>query len=303
MISRHTNRKVLIATMSFFYLASAFIPAADTSLTVSSAPGYPGTSTPIPVLLRDSTNAVATQFDVTFNSSKVSADAAVNKAGAANHIVKSREIAPGVRRVIAYSLRNDTLSNSAIAVIPFHLAPTEHVSSGPLVPTRATLANNVGSRISPVTLNSGQIFARPVNRRDDGIVDFFMPARADEKYLIQATTNFVNWENISTNIAISDFMQLVDLDGPNYPFRFYRSALFDAVIGGTLSSISRDANGSAQFQITGLQARTYTIQASGDLKTWSDLQTRSASSGKIIFSDPDASLYPQRFYRLRSDSE
>jgi hypothetical protein len=102
-------------------------------------------------------------------------------------------------------------------------------------------------------------------------------------------------------VAISDFMQLVDMDGPRYPHRFYRSALFNAIVGGSLSSMTHNANGSAQFQITGLQDRPYTIQASTDLKIWTDLQTRTASSGKISFTDPDAARYAQRFYRLKSN--
>jgi Cohesin domain len=292
-----------ILKTAFFVIAFSISrnASADTSVTVGSAPGYPGTATTVPVLLRNSTNVVAAQFDVAFNGSKVSSDAVTKGVAAANHIVRSREIAPGVRRVVAYSLSGASLSNNAVAMMPFRLAATEHVGSGPLVPSHAILGNPSGDRISPVTLNSGQIFARPVNRRDDGIVDFFLPSRADEKYLIQATTNFVQWANISTNVAITDFMQLVDMDGPIYPYRYYRSAVFDAIARGLLNDVVREPNGVVTFQVSGLEGRRYTIQASMDLVNWTDLDRVTVLSGKLMFADRSAPDHRVRFYRLKSD--
>jgi hypothetical protein len=40
--------------------------------------------------------------------------------------------------------------------------------------------------------------------------------------IIQGTTNLVDWVNLSTNVATGSFLDLVDVDAANAPYRFYR---------------------------------------------------------------------------------
>jgi len=47
-------------------------------------------------------------------------------------------------------------------------------------------------------------------------------AIAGDSYVLQASTNFINWTPISTNFAISNIINLVDPGASNYPFRYYR---------------------------------------------------------------------------------
>lgn len=42
-------------------------------------------------------------------------------------------------------------------------------------------------------------------------------------YVVQATTNFVDWSNLSTNIAASSVESYVDDGAPAFKWRFYRS--------------------------------------------------------------------------------
>ncbi|SRR5712692_10961812 len=275
--------------------------AAHTSLTVGNVRGYPGTTVSVPAALRQGSNAVAAQFEVVFNAAKVSANEVPPGASLANHIVRSREIAPGVRRVLIYSLSNASFpSNGFTAGIPFSVSATEHVGSGPITPGNAIITKADATALAPVTLNSGTIFVQPVHQNEDGTVQFFLPSTVDQRYLIQATTNFVHWDNIATNLAVGSFMDLVDMDAPNFPYRFYRSALFDAIIGGQIGSFFRSADGTVAFQITGLEGRNYTVQASTDLVNWTDIGAATTTAGTIQFTDPNAASFRQRFYRLKS---
>lgn len=201
-----------------------------------------------------------------------------------------------------YSLANTpaTFTNSrVIANLPFTVSPTERDSSGPITPSNVILADRDGNAIPGVVAISGQIFIRPVNRLADGTVQFFLPSEADERYLIQASTNLIHWVSITNLIAPANFMDLVDVDATRYPRRFYRWVLYDAA-AGDMGSVSR-VNGSLNFQVHGLDARSYTVEASTNLIHWTSISTNTAVGGRIDFVDPQAGQFRQRFYRLRSE--
>lgn len=205
--------------------AMPFNVFAQVSVSVGNAPGYPGGTVSVPVSLRQPAgNAVAAQFDVVFNVNKVSAAGAVGTVRLANHTVKSREIAPGIRRTLVYSLNNTNVpgTNGPIVQMPFTVSPQETIGSGPLTLGNVVLANADGTALTPVGLGAGAIFVRPVNLLPDGHVQLFLQSTQDQRYIIQATTNLVNWLNISTNTATGDFMNLLDMNASGLPYRFYR---------------------------------------------------------------------------------
>src|SRR5262245_10278186 len=117
---------------SQFALASM---AAETSLSIGNMPGSPGDTVTVPIHLRQpSSDVVAMQFDVTFEPARVSAGAAVGTTRLTSHTVKSREIAPGIRRTLVYSPGNAVVSgtNGSVVTVPFTVSPQERISSGPL---------------------------------------------------------------------------------------------------------------------------------------------------------------------------
>ena len=296
-----TNPNTIWIMAGLAALFAAETGFAQTSLSVGNAPGYPGATISVPVTLRQSGNAVAAQFDVTFNSGKVSALDALRGERLTNHIIRSRQIAPGVERVLIYSLNNAGMpqTNVTVANVPFTVAPTEFVGSGPLTPNNVILAEADATALAPVSANSGTIFVRPANRTQDGTVQFFLPSQPDTRYLIQATTDFLNWVNLTNTIALGNFMDLVDTDAASYPHRFYRWILYDA-IAGQIGLVTQQLDGKLSFQLTGLPGRSYVLQASADLQHWINLSTHVAATGTLNFTNVIDAAFPKRFFRLKS---
>jgi hypothetical protein len=66
----------------------------------------------------------------------------------------------------------------------------------------------------------------------------------------------------------------------------------------TLTSCSRQLDGSASIGLAGVAGWTYRIQASTDLAVWTELGAVTAgTNGFCEFDDPNASAFPYRFYR------
>lgn len=296
------NTKVNFGFAAFlagmFAVDTAF---AQTSLSIGSTPGYPGTTVSAPATLRQGGSAVAAQFDVAFNAGKVAAVDPMRGQRLTNHIFRSRQVAPGVERVLIYSLNNAAVSgtNVTVASLPFAVSPTEFVGSGPLTPTNVVLAKSDATAITPVSLNAGAIFVRAVNPLPNGSVQFFLSSIPDTRYLIQATTDFLSWVNITNLTAFGDFMNLVDADASIYPHRFYRWVLYDAA-AGEIGAVTQLPGGRLNFQLNGLAGRTYFLQASADLQHWTDLSTNVATGGTINFTNMIDPGLAKRFFRLKS---
>ena len=296
---KETNKRLLMCLLAA--CCGTFESTSEESrLHLGVEPGSPGATTLLPATLAGGTNVVALQFDVAFNGSRASLQGVLRGTRLTNHVLRSREISPNRWRVLVYSATNATLlrTNLDVASLPFTIAANELVGSGPLTPTNNMLARADASQLTPVLARPGAVFVRQVNRRDDGIVDFFLPSTPDQRYVIQATTNFIRWDTIATNVASGNFMALVDLDGPKYPYRFYRWVLYDAA--GELHSVEALPNGITSFGVSALDGRTYRVEASTNLVSWQVISTQTATAGRINFNDPDAIHHRWRFYRLSS---
>lgn len=67
----------------------------------------------------------------------------------------------------------------------------------------------------------------------------------------------------------------------------------------TLTSCAKQSNGCAIVGLAGVAGWTYTIQASTNLVTWTNLGTATAATnGLCQFQDTNAQSFPQRFYRV-----
>ncbi|GEM_PF-5579508 len=57
----------------------------------------------------------------------------------------------------------------------------------------------------------------------NGTFDLRVSGLQGKSYVLQASTDFINWTPVSTNVAPSNFMDLVDPGATNFPRRFYRA--------------------------------------------------------------------------------
>ena len=89
---------ILILLLILFLISPPL--QAQPLLSVGALPAYPGAAVNLPVNFVRATNVVAAQFDVTFDPARVSSGPALADATSPRHTVLSREIAPGVRRVL-----------------------------------------------------------------------------------------------------------------------------------------------------------------------------------------------------------
>lgn len=73
-----------------------------------------------------------------------------------------------------------------------------------------------------------------------------------------------------------------------------------AGVPGVFQSYAMLNNGWMQFNLTGTSGATYTLMVSTNLMTWSNLATFSMTNGAIIYTDPTATNFRTRFYKLAS---
>lgn len=125
-----------------------------------------------------------------------------------------------------------------------------------------------------------------------------------ERYQIQVSVDFFTWTTIHEGICSSAKpMDFVDAQARLFPNRYYRLRFPDA--GPSVSyfrlQISRTSGG-RRIKVATLEGQSYRIEASQDLVTWTTIhQGIESSTNPAELIDPDAGLYPKRFYRLAFD--
>jgi hypothetical protein len=75
---------------------------------------------------------------------------------------------------------------------------------------------------------------------------------------------------------------------------------FQTVPAPSLTGVAVDTNGLVSLQAAGTSGLLYTLQGSTNLVDWVDLGAMLVTNGVVEFTDPAATNYNQRFYRLIS---
>jgi hypothetical protein len=211
-------------------------------------------------------------------------------------VLRTRATAAGTERLLTYALNNAVMSNGVVATIPFTVAPGTR-SNVRLTLNNVILSTADGTSVPAVAVSGAIVISSVYVRPQDGNVDGYFGGLQDEaSYVVQATTNFVQWVNVATNAPVDSFLEFMDEDAHRYPHRFYRPV----PLGGAFGGIARLDGLQFTLRLLGVAGRPYVLQASTNLQTWVDLSTNVAGSGTLAITNTIAPAFPHRFFRLKS---
>ena len=205
---------------------------AGPELTVGNVTGQIGSTVSVPVSFQSDSNVVALSFDLVFDAARLSSGAAVGGNALAGHLVDSAETISGTRRVVIYSLANAPLKNGTLINIPMTISEIGGLGVTTISVTNATFANLSASSVAPTRLTAGTLTIAPVSVRlgaiafsNNGVVQFELSGVQGRQYVVQASTNLVDWTNLQTNVANTATALFTDPAVANFKQRFYRALL------------------------------------------------------------------------------
>ena len=71
-------------------------------------------------------------------------------------------------------------------------------------------------------------------------------------------------------------------------------------MGGVLGSVASLDGMQFTYRLLGVTGRSYVIQASTNMQTWTDLTTNVAADGSVVLTNVLDAAFPYRFFRLKS---
>jgi len=114
-------------------------------------------------------------------------------------------------------------------------------------------------------------------------------------YVIQASTNLMDWQPIFTN-EVPGWLNFTDYCSTNYPLRFYRMSWPAPAQPPQLSAPGMVGGGAFRMHVDGTAGQPWAIQISADLVNWTSVFTNQ-SGGAMDFVDAGATNSSRRFYR------
>jgi len=207
---------------------------AGPALNVGDASGVAGSTVIVPNYFTTDTNIVALQYDLIYDPSILTAGPSVGADALANHLLDSSSFGPGIRRVLVYSLTNARLTNGVLADHILFIATGAPDATTSITLTNAIFSNAQGAKVEPEGLLGGSLLivslATPARLGSlllstNGHVQFEVTGAENRRYLIQASTNLIQWTDLSTIVAAAGAVELTDSTATNSSYRFYRAVL------------------------------------------------------------------------------
>jgi uncharacterized protein (TIGR03790 family) len=137
-----------------------------------------------------------------------------------------------------------------------------------------------------------------MGRTDNGSFHLKFGSTPDTPATIYASFDLSHWQPLYTNFA-GGVTEFLDANAGLFPKRFYRLAIPAHLQPPQLTLLARNSSGEFRVRAAGPPGRPYLLQASPDLRVWSDILTN-LTGGDVLFTDPQSVSKPSRFYRTRS---
>ncbi len=123
-------------------------------------------------------------------------------------------------------------------------------------------------------------------------------APSGTNYVIEASTNFVNWIPLKTNVGTSAEINFIDTESANFKMRFYRLKTVPGISQFEFRSVNF-TNNQAVLTLVAPSGTSYVIEGSSNLVNWAPLQTNTGTSAEAVFTDTQSANFKTRFYRLK----
>lgn len=261
--------------------------------------GIPGSTASVPVSFNHTGVVTAVQFDLNYPTAKLNAGSFLSGRLADNVVLRSRQIAPGQHRFLIYGKNLSLLgTNTTIGGLPFGVPAGELAGGGQLRFTNALASTVTASRVAPLRLSHGAVLVGPLARDGDGVVDLFIAVQPSLTYVIQASTDFTNWVNLTTNVAVLDYIVFKDTAAVDYPMRFYRAVPVGSDGRGMIESLQVPGGGFMALSYPTVSGRTYVVQATTNLVLWHNMLTNIAETSAMIFTNRIDPAYSKQFFRI-----
>jgi hypothetical protein len=187
-----------------------------------------------------------------------------------------------------------TLTN-LVAGVTYYFAVTDYEKDG----AESGFSNEAVYTI-PLSASNQPALLTSVNN-SNGQFSFTLSGAAGNSYVIEASTDLVNWSPVFTNVAPFTFTIPINSQYSQQFFRAYgatntaapNSTVSPATTPAVLTSAAQ-INGQFSFTVSGVPGSQYIVEASTNLVDWSEVAT---NLSPFTFTATNTAQFNQQFFR------
>jgi hypothetical protein len=160
----------------------------------------------------------------------LASDGAVVAAALDRIQVASRELSPGVRRVLIFTQDSQPLPNGALLNLPFSIAANASAGTTTLSLGEVLISNPQFGPVpstataGAITITSGQTAEFKSALFDKtGVFQLELSATAGRSYRIELSPDLKTWSPLVTELAVNSLLRVADTNTVRSPARFYRA--------------------------------------------------------------------------------
>ncbi len=191
-----------------------------------------GSTLSLPIYFQSDANVTALQFDVTFETNRLTGGSLTAPNTHPDHIVRSFFPREGVQRVLVYSLRNTVLLSGHLVSLPLTVAAQAAPGTISISFTNAIAVASDGLQAQPVEAAPGAIIIQSIIREPRLEVGARLPGgsfvlkltgQPGRDYSLQFSTDLLQWVSTLTNRMTEGGIRYLGGFEPRINIGFYRA--------------------------------------------------------------------------------